>query len=83
MTISLHPGLKNRGFFYFTLMKVKNPITTITGIVLAVVSVLTLTGVITPEQQTGLESNLAGIVTAVGAIVALFSGDPGKENAGV
>lgn len=55
-------------------VKTKNLVTTITGIVALVVAILVSTGVISPEQSTGLQDNATSIVEAVSVIVNAITG---------
>ena len=50
----------------------KNPVTTISGIILIVLSGLTLFGVITSEQSADLGGYVAGIIEAIVGIIAIF-----------
>jgi hypothetical protein len=59
----------------------KDWLTTVTGIIALVIPILSLVGLITQDQATGLQNNLgviatsiSGIVGAVSSIVLLFSG---------
>lgn len=52
----------------------KNLVTTITGIIALVAAILVSTGVVTPEQSTGLQDNAISIVEAVSVIVNAFTG---------
>lgn len=56
-------------------------LTTLTGIILLLTTVLVTFGVLTPEQSTGLQSQttvildaVAGIISAISAIVLMFTG---------
>jgi len=56
----------------------KNPVTTISGIVLLLISALTLFGVITQEQAGSIEQYAGMIVEAVIGLIAVFkAGDKG------
>lgn len=59
----------------------KDAVTTITGVIALIVPILSLVGLISPEQAAGLQLNLGiiataitGIIGAISAIVLLFSG---------
>ena len=52
----------------------KNLVTTITGIIALVVAILVSTGVVTPEQSTGLQENAINIVNAVSVVVNAITG---------
>ena len=54
--------------FYDRSVPTRNLVTTLTGIITAVVTVLVLVGVLTPEQSGALSSNAVSIVEAVGVI---------------
>ena len=54
--------------FYDRSVPTRNLVTTLTGIITAVVTVLVLVGVLTPEQSGTLSSNAVSIVEAVGVI---------------
>lgn len=51
----------------------KNWITTVTGIILLISTVLVTLGVLTPEQSTGVQENSSIILNAVGQIIAAVS----------
>jgi len=53
-------------------MKIKNPVTTISGILLLVLSGLALFGVITQEQSADLGQYADVIITAVIGIISVF-----------
>ena len=55
----------------------KNPVTTISGAILILLSVLTLFGVLTSDQSAALEEYAAIIIPAITGIVALFAKDKG------
>ena len=61
----------------------KNPVTTITGIALALISILTFAGVIGPEDQTTLGEYVTAVISGVAGIISVLSGDPGKKEAGL
>lgn len=56
---------------------IKNPWTTITGIVLLVLSVLSLLQVITKDQEIALIEYSAIIIEAIAGVVALLAKDNG------
>jgi len=62
--------------FYNKAVPSRNLVTTITGIISAVLSILVLTGVLTPEQSGELSAHATTIVQAVtgvwGAITAII-----------
>ena len=56
----------------------KNPVTTIAGIIMIVLSGLTLFGVITSEQSGDLGGYATSIIEAIVGIIAIFkAGDQG------
>ena len=56
----------------------KNPITTITGVIMIVISALTLFGVISSEDQIEVQQLAAGIIEGVAGLIAIFkAGDKG------
>lgn len=55
----------------------KNPVTTISGAVLILLSVLTLIGVITTDQSAELVDYAAILIEAITGIIALFAKDKG------
>jgi len=56
----------------------KNPVTTISGVILIVLSALSLFGIITAEEQASLGQYAASITEAVVGIIAIFkAGDKG------
>ena len=64
-------------------MKIKNPLTTITGLVMLLLSALNLFGVITTQQHAALTDYATTIIQAAAGIIALFAADPGGEKAGL
>ena len=52
----------------------KNPVTTISGVILIILSGLTLFGVITQEQSATLGQYASMIIEAVIGIIAIFRG---------
>ena len=57
---------------------IKNPVTTISGMILIILSGLTLFGVITSDQSTELGGYAQGIIEAILGIIAIFkAGDKG------
>ena len=59
----------------------KNPVTTISGVVLIVLSGLTLFGVITPDEESELGANVGAIIEGVVGIIAIFKA--GDRDGGV
>jgi hypothetical protein len=58
----------------------KNPYSTITGIALAIVSIISAVGLITSEQAVGLTELIPTLVTSVGAIISLFKAKDGTAS---
>jgi len=58
--------------FYNKNVPSKNLVTTISGIIVLVISALSLFGVITAEQATGLTQYATTIVSAVSGIILMF-----------
>ena len=56
---------------------VKNPVTTIAGIILILLSALSLFEVITKEQEAALLEYSAILIEAITGIIALFAKDKG------
>jgi hypothetical protein len=59
----------------------KDWLTTVTGVVLAIITILNVTGVLTPDQSASIQSNSAiimdavsKIIGAVSAIILMFTG---------
>ncbi len=62
----------------------KNPVTTIIGVLLAVVSIVTAIGLINAEQSAALTEYIPTIATAIGAIIAVFkASDKNKDVSGI
>jgi hypothetical protein len=62
----------------------KNPVTTITGIALAIVSIVTAVGLINQEQSVTLTEYVPTIATAIGAIIAVFkASDKDADKSGI
>ena len=59
----------------------KNPVTTISGVVLILLSALTLFGVITSDEETQLSQYAAMIIEAIVGIIAIFKA--GDKDGGV
>lgn len=59
----------------------KNPVTTISGVILLVLSGLTLFGVITSEQSAGISEYSQMIIEAVIGLIAIFKA--GDKDGGV
>ena len=61
----------------------KNPITTIQGIILVIViPALVLFGVIDADQEGVLGDYVVGTTSGIMGIISIFSADPGKEKSG-
>jgi hypothetical protein len=59
----------------------KNPVTTITGIVMIILSGLTLFGLITQEESGEIEQYAAGIIEGIVGLIAIFKA--GDKDGGV
>ena len=58
----------------------KNPITTLTGIALLIIAILTATGVVGPEDQQTLGEYATAAIEAIAGIISIFFGSDGKNN---
>ena len=59
----------------------KNPVTTISGVILLVLSALTMFNVITQDQSASIAEYSGMLITAIVGLINLFK--PGDKNAGV
>ena len=58
----------------------KNPYSTITGIALAIVSIISAVGLINSDQAVGLTELIPTIVTAIGSLISLFKAKDGDAS---
>ena len=60
----------------------KNPVTSITGIALALLSIASFAGWISPGDQTTLGEYVTATIAGIAGIISVLSGDPGKTESG-
>ena len=58
----------------------KNPYSTITGIALAIISIISAIGLISSEQAVGLTELIPTVITSIGAIISLFKAKDGDAS---